>query len=130
MNEIYKNNQDVHSLTNDLLATTTNIRVQYATKISDKAYDQSVRGLQINYNRGGGNCFFIAVADAINSYNYNNQTNRIISGRYGTGINLYTQLYLRNLVYNFLQNWSGLDNQFDYSQIYVDDLNDKDPSDF
>ena len=93
--------------------------------LNNQIYTDSINGLSIVENSGGGDCFFIAVADAINYHNYNNQTNRIISGRYGTGVTLYTQLYLRNLVYNFLQNWSGLDDQFDNSQIYVDDLNDK-----
>jgi hypothetical protein len=61
-------------------------------------YDESVLSLNVNANDGGGDCFFLAVANAINNYNYNNQDNRIISGRYGTGGNLFTQKYLRSLV--------------------------------
>ena len=54
--------------------------------------------MNVNANEGGGDCFFLAIANAINNYNYNNQDNRIISGRYGTGGNLFTQKYLRSLV--------------------------------
>ena len=68
------------------------------TTLNKQLYTDSIKGLSIVQNSGGGDCFFIAVADAINSYNYNNQSNRIIRGRYGTGVSLYTQLYLRNLV--------------------------------
>ena len=93
--------------------------------LNNQLYIDSINGLSIVQNSGGGDCFFIAVADAINSYNYNNQSNRIISGRFGTGTNLYTPLYLRILVYNFLQNWPSLDDQFVNSQIYANDLNDK-----
>ena len=73
------------------------------------AYIKNVLEIKTIENNGEGNCFFIAVADAINYHNYYNQKNRIISGRYGTGVNLYTQLYLRSLVVRYLQRWNGLD---------------------
>jgi hypothetical protein len=78
-------------------------------ELNRQAYLKNVLELTTVQNSGGGNCFFIAVADAINYHNYYNQKNRIISGRYGTGVNLYTQLYLRSLVVNYLQSWSELD---------------------
>ena len=78
-------------------------------ELNRQAYLKNVLELTTVQNIGGGNCFFIAVADAINYHNYYNQKNRIISGRYGTGVNLYTQLYLRSLVVKYLQSWSELD---------------------
>jgi hypothetical protein len=57
---------------------------------------------------GDGNCFFSAIAMAINYYNFYNQSNRIISKlgdgiTYGSGTNLFTPTYLRSLVYNYLK---------------------------
>jgi hypothetical protein len=78
-------------------------------ELTKETYDKNVSEIKTIKNSGQGNCFFISVADAINYHNYYNQNNRIISGRYGTGINLYTQLYLRNLVFTYLQSWSELD---------------------
>ena len=93
--------------------------------INKAIYIESVNGLSIIQNNGGGDCFFIAVADAINYYNFANQQNRIISGRYGTGVNLYTPLYLRTLVYEFLQTWSELNTYFENTApVNVDNMND------
>jgi len=66
-------------------------------------YEKSVKEVNVISNDGGGNCFFIAVADAINYHNYFNQENRIISGIYGTNDNVFTQTYLRQLVLNYIK---------------------------
>ena len=89
--------------------TTVNIKTKESKNLSITAYRESVDGIKVVKNSGKGDCFFIAVADAINYYNYYNQKNKIISGRYGTGVNLFTPLYLRNLVYEFLENNPDLD---------------------
>ena len=78
-------------------------------ELTKETYDKNVSEIKTIKNNGQGNCFFISVADAINYHNYYNQKNRIISGRNGTGINLYTQAYLRSLVFTYLQSWSELD---------------------
>ena len=82
-------------------STVTNIKPN-TQNLSDKAYKLSAQSVSIIQNRGGGDCLFISIADAINYYNFHNQNNRILSGIYGTLNNAYTPLYLRSLVYDFL----------------------------
>lgn len=91
------------------LNETTRITVSDINELNKQVYNKNVGEIKTIQNSGQGNCFFIAVSDAINYHNYYNQENRIISGRYGTGVNLFTQLYLRSLVVKYLQEWSELD---------------------
>ena len=94
--------------------------------LSKSAYLESVENLTVIENTGGGDCFFIAVADAINYYNYYNQDKRIIIGMYGKETNLFTQLVLRGIVFNYIINWTGLDDYLTNVVPYtVDDLNNK-----
>ena len=111
INKIYISSDKEHkNIIQKSLLNTSSINIDPdATKLSKKAYTQSIQGLKTIENEGKGNCFFIAVADGINHYNYNNQENRIISGNKGTGNNLYTQSYLRSIVSTYIQNWEGLD---------------------
>jgi hypothetical protein len=107
---------------------TTSINVKPNTiDISSAAYKETIDGLRVNYNSGGGDCFFIAVADAINNYNYYNQNSKITSDVYGFGERIFTQGYLRELVYNYLneQTEEYIDNLFITSEVYKNDLNDK-----
>ncbi len=100
--------------------------VMGSQNISKPAYLEIVDGLTVMQNAGGGDCFFIAVADAINHYNFYNQDKRIISGIYGSGSNLFTQQVLRTLVYNYIGNWSGLDDYLtNVVPFIVEDLNTK-----
>jgi len=93
-------------------------------ELTKETYDKNVSEIKTIKNKGGGNCFFIAVADAINYHNYYNQKNRIISGSHGTGINLYTQKYLRELVFTYLQSWSELDSYLlDIAPLNAEELN-------
>jgi len=93
-------------------------------ELNKETYQKNVLEIKTIENAGQGNCFFIAIADAINYHNYYNQKNRIISGRYGTGVNLYTQLYLRSLVVKYLQSWDGLDDYLlNIAPVNADDLN-------
>jgi hypothetical protein len=93
-------------------------------ELNRQAYLKNVLDIKTIRNVGQGNCFFIAVADAINYHNYYNQKNRIISGRFGTGVNLYTQLYLRGLVFKYLQSWTELDRYLlNIAPVNADDLN-------
>jgi hypothetical protein len=56
-------------------------------------------GLRVISNDGGGNCLFIAVADAINYYNFNsNIDKKIIHNNYGNGNMIFTTKVLRNIV--------------------------------
>jgi len=100
--------------------------VMGSQNISKPAYLESVDGINVMQNAGGGDCFFIAVADAINYYNFYNQDKRIISGIYGSGPNLFTQQVLRTLVFNYIANWAGLDDYLtNVVPFIVDDLNTK-----
>ena len=112
----------------------TQIRENNKNDMSITAYNQSVLGIKKgdNYiggiktieNEGRGDCFFIAVSDAINYYNFHNQSTRIINGIYGTGNNLYTQKVLRILVYEFIMNWSELDEHLNnITPVVAENLN-------
>lgn len=94
----------------NLLRSTTTINIITTTNVSQAAYNESVRGLSVAAANANGDCFFLAVADAINYYNFTNQDDRIQSGIYGTGKNLFTQTYLRSLVYEYVVNEWDLDN--------------------
>jgi hypothetical protein len=103
----------------------TNNLINSSLKLNYSSFKESIYGIKIITNSGGGDCFFIAVSDAINYYNYYNQTERIISKIYGIGTNLFTQKYLRTLVLEFIQTWSELDDQLEnVAPINVDNLND------
>jgi hypothetical protein len=96
------------------------------TNINKTAYDDSVTSMNVIQNAGQGDCFFLAVADAINHYNYNNQNKRIISGRYGTGSNLFTQKYLRSLVAAYFLGSPDLEAQLGSTGVAnADNLNEK-----
>ena len=87
----------------DILRKYTIIDIQpNSNNLSTRAYGSTTSTMSIIKNRGGGDCFFISIADAINYYNLYNQNNRIFSGIYGISNNAYTQLYLRSLVFDFL----------------------------
>jgi hypothetical protein len=103
INTIFKISSDVvKEFINDILFKTTSAEIRTTDNLSKNAYSKSVDSMQIIHNSGGGNCFFIAVADAINYYNYYNQNSKITYGIFGRGDNSFTQMELRNIVFNFI----------------------------
>lgn len=66
--------------------------------INRETYIQSANSLTVSHNTGGGDCFFIAIADAINNYNEQNEDNRIIHGVVGKENRIFTQSYIRSIV--------------------------------
>ena len=107
-----------------MLDKTNKTKIKKDENITIQDYNQQVDSITINTIPGDGNCFFKSVADGINYYNFYNQENRIISGIYGTGTNLFTQLSLRRIVYNFLQTWTHLDYYFEnIAPENVDNMN-------
>ena len=103
----------------DIMPNETNIN-----QLNRQVYLKNVLEIKTIKNVGQGNCFFIAVADGINYHNYYNQKNRIISGIFGTSSNLYTQAYLRGLVFNYLQTWDGLDDYLlNIAPVNAEELN-------
>ena len=101
--------------------------------ISRTAYDQSVDGVQIIKNTGGGNCFFIAVCDAINLHNIKNPKDPILPNNLlNSPDQTFTVRRLRQLVYNFIyktfingKSQEEMDNFFNQFQSNVDNLNTK-----
>jgi hypothetical protein len=104
INYIYKDlNANGKELIYKHFLSTTSINVRDdAENLSAAAYKQTVEGVRVNSNTGAGDCFFIAVADAINYHNYNNPNNKIISNKFGIGNMIFTQSYLRSIVYEFI----------------------------
>ena len=88
--------------------------------------DRISNGLRVIDNLGGGNCLFIAIADAINYYNYHSTIeNKIIYGIYGNGNNIFTQKYLRSIIATYIiQLFNDPTNQItSRGQINADNLN-------
>lgn len=128
LNSIFREcDTNTKTIMQNYLNKVTSIKmVAGAQNLSKSAYLESVDNLTVIENTGGGDCFFIAVADAINYYNYYNQDNRIIIGRYGKETNLFTQMVLRGIVFNYILNWSDLDDYLkNVVPANVDDLNTK-----
>lgn len=105
--------------------TITNIN-ETSQNISTTAYTHTLDGLKVIQNPGGGDCFFIAVADAINYYNYSNPNKKIIYTNYGTdNSQLFTIHVLRSIVANFVIHDPNLNDILtNVIQINVDTMND------
>jgi hypothetical protein len=111
MNEVFKASPPkMKKFIEDLLKKISHKNIKENNEnISSEAYNEGVNNVTVESNTGGGDCFFISVADAINYYNFKNQGSRIVYDNIqGTGENSYTQLYLRNIVLEFLNSWEGL----------------------
>jgi hypothetical protein len=106
------------------MTTTINVKPN-AANLSANAYQDSVESLSVAYNEGRGDCFFLAVAQGLNYNNFRNPTNKINSADgYGRGNRVFTQAYLRRLVYNYLNGPNGdLDNKIIAATGIVDMLN-------
>ena len=127
VNSLYKfMDNNTKNYINNIYLHTTTINVKTNTiNVSKDAYKETVNKLSVKKNMGGGDCFFIAVADAINYYNYINPTDKIISGIYGSGSKIFTQLYLRSLVYDYILSLPNLDTYLQNAIINVEELNEK-----
>jgi hypothetical protein len=99
--------------------TETNVKL-HNINLSKRAYENSINGLSVSQNEGGGNCFFLTVADAINFNNYKHPNNKILYGIYGQQ-NKFTSASLRNIVANYV--YSNYDKFIPISSIYISDLN-------
>jgi hypothetical protein len=129
INTMFQNmNEQEKNLVVKIFKQTTAVDAKYnANNISKTAYDESISpGLKVNSNIGGGDCFFIAVADAINYYNANCKTmeDRIIYNNYGNKIP-YTQMSLREIVAYQLThlNKSEYERLYGYLNVNVEFLN-------
>jgi hypothetical protein len=120
-------NTEYKNLFKKILQKTTVVNVKEdTTNISVEAYRQTLEGLRVIENSGGGDCFFIAVADAINYYNYSNPNKKITYTSYGTDSSqLFTTNVLRNIVAKYIINLTDLgDILKNVIQTSVDIMND------
>jgi hypothetical protein len=94
------------------------------------AYRELCNQTKIITSPRDGNCFFQAVADGINMYNYENQDKlqgeKIIHLKYGISL-LFTPAVLRQIVLDYIQEFSKevLQHILEISQVYATRLNDK-----
>ena len=91
-------------------------------KLSTKFYKASCDQTDILKSVPNGNCFFEAVANGINIYNYENQSTKITNGIYGK-IQLFTIYYLRQIVLEYVNNLNLNYYMNKLAPIYVDILN-------
>ena len=130
LNTIFKNmNENEKSVVDKIFKETSGVDVKSSNNLSVKAYNITTDNIRVNQNTGAGDCFFIAVADAINYYNsnVNSTADKIIYNNYGKGDMIYTQKMLRELVSYYILhmstiNFSELSNILGYN---VSLLNDK-----
>jgi len=125
LNTIYQNmNNNYKNIIRNILLQTTSVDVKESNlSLSDKAYKETVKGLNVYKNEGGGDCFFVSVADAINFHNYSNPNDKIISGIYGKNGNIFTKKYLRSLVAKFILSSENQDMLKQYYTIALANVN-------
>jgi hypothetical protein len=119
VNQIFlRMNAQTKQTIRDYLKGSTTIGIDYSVEtLSRAAYTKLIEGMRISINNGGGDCLFLAVASAINCYNHKYPGNTIKSGIYGKKRINFTQLQLRELVYEYLiSNKGNLQNK----QVIVD----------
>jgi hypothetical protein len=101
---IFKNttNVDVKGISSNISKAAYNFTITGVKTISSGGVSVKktfTDGLRVISNSGGGDCLFLAVADAINYYNYENDIgNKIMYNMYGNGDRLFTTKILRNMV--------------------------------
>ena len=130
LNTIFKNmNENEKSVVDKIFKETSGVDVKPSNNLSVKAYNITTDNIRVNQNNGAGDCFFIAVSDAINYYNSNVNSNadKIIYNNYGKGNMIYTQKILRELVAYYILhlnpiNFNELNDALDYK---VESLNNK-----
>jgi hypothetical protein len=82
---------------------TTNAEPRVKTEgLSNALYEKLCNQVAILQSPQDGDCFFRAVADGINIYNYENQGSKIHRGIYGK-TQLYTTMIIRELVLEYIQ---------------------------
>ena len=102
LNSVYVNfDDDIKTSINNVFMTQTPVQAGAGANLSKAAYESVIESLNVYPNAGGGDCFFIAIADAINNYNYVNINTKIKYDRYGVS-RKFTVDILRTIVYDYL----------------------------
>ena len=127
----------------NIFKNTTNVEVKgSSTSISKAAYNFTITGtktissngvsikktftdgLRVIANTSGGNCLFLAVADAINYHNfYSEISNKIIYNRYGNGNNIFTTAVLRNIISTEIIKQFNSDEDFQKESLNTGEIN-------
>ena len=125
LNTIYQNfGQNIKRMINGILYNTTRYAVsENNSTLTENPYNSTVDNLKVYSNVGGGDCFFIAVAQGINLNNNKNPNNKIISGVYGTGNVIFTQDYLRTIVERYIVRLPDLETYIQNGIVNSDFLN-------
>ena len=94
--------------------------------LDKKLYNSACRNTSVLIAPSDGDCFFKAVSDGINIYNYENQTKKIFFNNYGNS-QLFTISVLRDIVYRYvmLLGRDAIDNMLIIASASIDELNDK-----
>ena len=115
LNSVYINfEDDIKTSINNVFMTQTPIQAGAGVNLSKAAYESVIESLNVYPNEGGGDCFFIAIADAINNYNYVNLNTKITYNNNGVS-RPFTVDILRTIVYEYLIKQAP-----DIINIYVD----------
>lgn len=132
LNSVYINfDDDIKTSINNVFMTQTPIQAGSGVNLSKAAYESVIESLNVYPNAGGGDCFFIAIADAINNYNYFNINTKIKYDRYGVS-RKFTVNILRTIVYDYLMKQgpdvidnyvrAGVDNAARLNDAFEEDL--------
>jgi hypothetical protein len=110
----YISDKQKEKIKESFLAPTTSVKIKpkIDSFITYDAYKKSLEYLHVYSNSGGGDCFFIAVADGINYYNHRNPNNRIKYKQYGIGTKIFTQMNLREVLADYI-----LSDNFNYDDV-------------
>ena len=102
VNSIYLNfTPTQQSIVNKNFLSQTSVKIKKKQNLSKVSYNSMVESLNVIPNDAGGECFFIAVRDAINNYNYY-KNNKITYNGYGIGNKIFTVQVLRTMVYQYI----------------------------
>ena len=116
LNSVYINfDDDVKTSINNVFMTQTPIKAGSGLNLSKSAYDSVIESLNVFPNTGKGDCFFIAIADAVNNYNYVNINAKITYNNNGIS-RPFTVNTLRTIVYDYLMKQGS-----DVIDIYIRD---------
>jgi hypothetical protein len=92
--------------------------------LNPKLYITACQNTSVLFSPPDGNCFFKAVSDGINIYNYENQNKKIVYNNYGN-TQLFTISVLRDIVYRYIQSLDQdvIDTMLMVSGSQLDELN-------
>jgi hypothetical protein len=112
---------------NNFYSLITNMKPKNQSKLLDqKLYNTACQNISVISAPSDGDCFFKAVSDGINIYNYENQTKKIIFNNYGN-TQLFTVAVLRDIVYRYINSLGEdkIDNMLTIAGIDINELNER-----